>query len=175
MKDAREKMIEFLKEQLKLSAERECFHLEQIEQLSTQVSQMSGQLTRLTAQIEEQTRTINSLKEALLQKGKDVSSLSGKNRGLAKLLSNTSEKITPEIPKPQEPEKSSVCAKERGNNGARRKEHICVEEQITDIWPDDPDFDRDRAIELKVVESIRYEYLGSAEKLTRLCKIAYYS
>ena len=153
---------------MRLLTERERFHLEQIKQLSKQIAQLSrqnvhlsDQLSRLTVQIEEQSKTIDSLKEALLQKNRDVSSLSGKNRGMAKILSNTSEKITSEQIKQQDGEKSPVPAKERGNNGARRKSHICMEEQIIDIWPDDPEFDRGKAIELKVVESIRYEYLPS--------------
>ena len=146
--------IQFLEKQLALAAERERFLLEQ-------VNRLSEQLSHLTVQITGQTRTIESLQEALLQKGKDVSTLSGKNRGLAKLLSNVSEKITPEEPKPAEPEKRAVSAKERGNNGAKRKTHICMEEQIIDIWPDDPAFDREKATELSVVESVRFEYLPS--------------
>ena len=161
-------MIEFLEEQLKQSIERERCLQEQIEQLSAQNIHLSENMTLLTIQVGELTKTIESLKEALLQKDKDVSSLSGKNRGLSKLLNNASEKITPaETRQKQESESAlepehesqSVSAKERGNNGAKRKIHIDLEEQVIDIWPDDPGFDKDKAVELSVVESIRYDYI----------------
>jgi hypothetical protein len=56
-----------------------------------------------------------------LQKNSDLSTLSGKNRGLTKLLKNSSEKITPgeTEPVPNEPEKKPYNPKERGNNGAK--------------------------------------------------------
>jgi uncharacterized coiled-coil protein SlyX len=156
MKD--EKVIAFMEEQLKLSAERERHHLEQIEQLSAQVFQSSEQLNRLTIQIEEQTKTIESLKEALLQKNKDISSISGKARGLAKLLNNESEKITPAAVATKEPEKKAPTPKERGNNGAKRKTHFDLEEEIVDLWPQDPGFDKEKAAALGVNESVRYIY-----------------
>ena len=112
----KERTVKFLEKQLALAAEREKHLLEQVNWLTGQIVQLSDQLNLLTVQISEQTNTIESLRESLLQKGNDVSSLSGKNRGLAKLLSNTSEKVTPIEAKSQEPEKSSVSAKERGNN-----------------------------------------------------------
>ncbi|MDR2571244.1 MAG: IS66 family transposase [Oscillospiraceae bacterium] len=151
-------MFEFLEEQLKLSAERERRLIEQNEQLSAQVFQLSGQLNRLTVQMEEQTKTIESLKEALLQKAKDVSSLSGKTRGLAKLLNNGSEKITPENTAAKEPEKKASTPKERGNNGAKRKSYFDLEEEIVDLWPQDPGFDKEKAVALSVNESVRYTY-----------------
>jgi len=163
-----EQTIKFLKTQLNHANERERHLLEQVEHLSDQVNQLLAQNIQLTnrldiftVQINEQTKTIESLQEALLQKSRDASSLSGRNRGLLKLLSNTSEKIIPEIASKEEPEKKSGSAKERGNNGAKRKDHLCMEEQIIDIWPDDPDFDREKIKELKVVESIRYEFVSS--------------
>jgi transposase-like protein/uncharacterized coiled-coil protein SlyX len=163
-----EKTIKSLEHQLRLSLERERGLFEQVNWLSGQNAQLSAQVTRfserldyLIAQIGEQSKTIESLQEALLQKSRDASSLSGKNRGLAKLLHNTSEKVTPEVTQTGEPEKMPISPKERGNNGAKRKKHICLEEQVIDIWPDDPEFDREKASELRVVESIRYEYYPS--------------
>ncbi|MCL2506054.1 MAG: IS66 family transposase, partial [Alphaproteobacteria bacterium] len=149
---------------MKLSMERERAQFEQNGLLSAQIVQLNQQLNLLTIQTGELTQTIASLQEALLQKNKDVSSLSGKNRGLAKLLNNSSEKQTPEeteVPPDNVQEKKPFSAKERGNNGAKRKIHINLEEEIVDIWPQDPEFDREKASELKVVESIRYAYLPS--------------
>jgi uncharacterized coiled-coil protein SlyX len=160
-----ERMVAILEEQLRLSAERERHHLEQINQLSKQIFQLteqnvqlSDQLNRLAIQLEEQTKTIESLEEALLQKGKDISSLSGKNRGLAKLLNNKSEKITPEATPATEPEMKAPSPKERGNNGARRNAHDTMEVEVVDIWPDDPAFDKEKAVALGVVDSIRYAF-----------------
>jgi uncharacterized coiled-coil protein SlyX/transposase-like protein len=160
--------IKALEHQLRLSLEREReSHIlvsrlsEQIRELSAQNVQFSDRLDSLAVQIQEQFKTIESLREALLQKSRDVSSLSGRNRGLVKLLNNTSERVTPEVSQSEEPQNQPISPKERGNNGAKRKNHICHEEQVIDIWPDDPEFDREKATELRVVESIRYEYFPS--------------
>lgn len=101
MKDNR--AMTFLEKQLLLATEREKEHLklirrqtEQIEQQTKQIHQMSVQIDRFSVQLAEQTKTIQSLEEALLKKSKDLTSLSGKNRGLSKLLTgNASEKQTP--------------------------------------------------------------------------------
>jgi hypothetical protein len=170
----------YLEKQLKLSIERERRLNEQFEQvsaqnvqfsmqntcLSGQIIQLTGNIDRLTAKIDDLTKTIVSLEEALVQKHKDFTVLSGKNRGLAKLLKNESEKITPDkqdsCDEPEEPakppEKKSPAPKERGNNGAKRKEHFNLEEERIDIWPSDPGFDKDKAIELTPAVSIRYAY-----------------
>jgi hypothetical protein len=170
MIDERDRIIGFLEEQLKLSAARERRHLDQIEQLSAQVlqmsgqinqltDQMSGQITLLTDQIAEQTKTIESLEKALLQKEKDFASVSGKARGMAKLLHKESEKITPAVDPVKEAEKPKApTPKERGNNGAKRKEYFDMEEETVDLWPGDPGFDMEKAVALGVQESIRYTY-----------------
>ena len=159
-----EERIIYLEQQLKFYMERDRAHLEQVGMLSAQIVQLNQKLNLSTIQTDELKQTIASLQEALLQKDKDVSSLSGKNRGLAKLLNNSSEKQTPKETEgtPNNiKEKKPFSPKERGNNGAKRKIHINLEEEIVDIWPQDPEFDREKARELKVVESIRYAYLPS--------------
>ena len=160
----KEERIIYLEHQLKLSAEREHALIEQVGLLSAQIVKLNQQLNLLTLQTGELNQTIASLQESLLQKNNDLSSLSGKNRGLAKLLNNSSEKQTPkeaEVTPDNDPQKKPFSAKERGNNGAKRKIHINLEEEVIDIWPDDPEFDREKASELKVVESIRYAYFPS--------------
>lgn len=167
----KEPTYEFLKQQLTLSAQRECSLLAQVqcqaEQLSRQAEQLSHQaelLKHLSDQLQEQFQTIKSLEESLLKKGKDISSLVGKNHGLTKLLRNTSEKITPPLSAPQEGMmqqggKKAPLPKERGNNQAKRKVHFNLEEVIEDIWPDDPGFDKDKAKVISVTDSIRYSYI----------------
>ena len=135
--------IIYLEQQLELSMERERILLEKVGLLSAQIAlvnqqnaQLSEQLNLLTIQIGELTQTNASLQESLLQKDKDVSSLSGKNRGLAKLLNNTSEKQTPKETKVTSDniqEKKPFSAKERCNNAAKRKIHINLEEENVDI------------------------------------------
>jgi hypothetical protein len=127
---------------------------------------MSNRLAIFSVKMNEMAQTIESLQEALLQKNKDLSSLSGKNRGLTKLLGNSSEKVTvtpteidPETAPQAVPEKKPYSPKERGNNGAKRKIHVDLEEEVIDIWPEDPEFDKEKAIELRVVESVRYAYI----------------
>jgi len=126
------RMMAVLEKQLDLFAEREKVYLAQIDQLSLQ-------LDRLSLLLEEQTKTIQSLETALLEKNKDISSLSGKNRGLAKLLKgNASEKITPVPRVPDAGEnrplkKTAPIPKERGNNNAKRKEHLISFEIIRNI------------------------------------------
>jgi hypothetical protein len=161
MKD--EMAIGFLEYRLKLAAERESALMEQVKLLLSQNATLTKQLNLLTVQINELNQTVESLEEALLQKNIDLSSLTGKNRGLTKLLNNSSEKVTPTETEtaPQKPQKKPYNPKERGNNGAKRKKHINLEEEIVDIWPDDPEFDREKAKELKVVESIRYAFIPS--------------
>ncbi|MDR0743286.1 MAG: transposase, partial [Tannerella sp.] len=166
------------------TTEREKVHLEQIhrqsEQIhrqSEQIHQLSGQITHQTGQIEElslllkeQTKTIQSLEESLLQKGKDLTSLSGRNRGLTKLLNgNVSEKITPETPRETEDtveKKKTPSPKERGNNQARRKEHFDLEEEIIEIWPDHAGFDTSKVHIVGQTDSIRYSYIPCKFKKT---------
>lgn len=156
--------IAFLEKQLILFAEREKEHLDLIRRQTELIHHLSGQIEQLSAQLAEQTKTIASLEDALLNKNKDITSLSGKNRGLSKLLAgNVSEKQTPAEQSDEEPEKAPAkkvpTPKERGNNQAKRKEHFCLEEVLEELWPDDPAFDRSKARVISHVDSIRYSYI----------------
>lgn len=168
-----EPTIEFLKQQLESSAQRELYLLAQVQHLSEQLAHQAEQLAhqgelleRLSVLLEEQVKTIESLEESLLQKGKEISSLSGRNQGLNKLLRNTSEKITPRpsphregMMQPKTDKEPLVSPRERGNNQAKRKVHFNLEEVIEDIWPDDPGFDREKAKVIGTTDSIRYSYI----------------
>ena len=91
------RIVELLEDQLRLSSEREKALLEQNRQQSVQLQQQSAQIERLSVQTAILTDTIRSLEESLLQKNGDIQTLTGKNRGLGKLLSNKSEKIVSQI------------------------------------------------------------------------------
>lgn len=145
-------MIALLEEQLKLSAQREKSLLEQLTLQSSQLHQQSIQIQELIA-------SVRSLEEALLLKNGRIQTLTGKNRGLGKLISNKSEKVTPEpcqdVAVPVEP--SVVNLKDRGNNNAKRKEFFDMETIIEEVYPDDPGFDKEKARVIGYVDSILYE------------------
>jgi hypothetical protein len=151
-------MIELLEDQLQLFAEREKEHLELIHRQTEQIHHLSEKIDQLTVLLTEQTKTIGSLEDTLLEKEKNLTSLAGKNRGLSKLLGNTSEKIKPEAASPDVTEKKAPTLKERGNNNAKRKEHFDMEEVLEEVWPDDPGFDKSIAHVISHVDSIRYSY-----------------
>lgn len=147
------RIIELLEDQLRLFAQREKSLLEQLAQQSTQLHQQS-------IQIEELTASIRSLEEALLVKNGNIQSLAGKNRGLSKLLSNKSEKITVPAASGQVNEPGETVAanlKERGNNNAKRKEFFDIETIIEEVYPDDPGFDKEKSRVIGYVDSILYE------------------
>ncbi len=140
------RIIELLEDQLRLSAQREGSLLEQLRQQSIR--------------IEELTASIRSLEEALLLKNGNIQTLAGKNRGLSKLLSGKSEKITVAnrcgeaiVPK----EVTVVNLKERGNNNAKRKEFFDIETIIEEVYPNDPGFDLQKSRVIGYVDSILYE------------------
>ena len=125
-----------------------------------QLAQQSTQLHQQSIQIEELTASIRSLEEALLLKNGHIQTLTNKNRGLGKLISNKSEKITVppasgQIKVPEETAKSNL--KERGNNNAKRKEFFDMETIIEEVYPDDPGFNKEKSKVIGYVDSILYE------------------
>ncbi len=142
-----------MEDQLRLSSEREKSLLEQLARQSAQLRQQSIQIKELTA-------SIRSLEEALLLKNGHIQKLTNKNRGLGKLLSNKSEKITVPAGSDQVKEPGETAAanlKERGNNNAKRKEFFDLETIIEEVYPDDPGFDKEKSRVIGHVDSILYE------------------
>jgi transposase len=140
------RIIALLEDQLRLSAERE--------------KSLSEQLHQQSILIEELTASIRSLEEALLLKNDSIQALAGKNRGLGKLLSGKSEKITVISPGGEVTvlkEAAVVNLKERGNNNAKRKEFFDIETIIEEIYPNDPGFDLQKSRVIGYVDSILYE------------------
>jgi len=145
-------MIELLEDQLKLFSQREKIHLEQL-------IRQSAQIERLSVQVGSLTDTVRSLEESLLQKNGDMEKLSGKNRGMSKLLSNKSEKLVPDAAKEDPAETDPpVSLKNRGNNNAKRKEHFSLETIVEHVYPDDPAFDKEKARVIGSVDSVMYTY-----------------
>lgn len=167
-------MIAVLEKQLSLFAEREKVYLEQIDLLSVRLSLQFEQLDRLLIRLEEQTKRIQSLEDSLLLKQEDITALSGKNRGLSKLLNdNVSEKHTP-IPDTSgvgevTAKKQYPTPKERGYNQAKRKEHFGMQEQLIEIWSESQGFEKSKAYVIGYVDSIRYSYQPCRFKKT-ICR-----
>jgi transposase len=138
------RIIALLEDQLRLSAERE--------------KSLSEQLHQQSILIEELTASIRSLEEALLLKNDSIQALAGKNRGLGKLLSGKSEKITVISPGGEVTvlkEAAVVNLKERGNNNAKRKEFFDIETIIEEIYPNDPGFDLQKSRVIGYVDPLR--------------------
>ncbi len=147
------RFISLLEDHLRLSVQREKSLLEQLAQQSTQLHQQSIQIKELTA-------SIRSLEEALLLKNGHIQTLTNKNRGLGKLISNKSEKITvpaasSQVKAPEETVAANL--KERGNNNAKRKEFFDMETIIEEVYPDNPGFDKEKSRVIGYVDSILYE------------------
>lgn len=163
------RIISLLQEQLRFAREQHNQQVEQNNRLAEQNSQLSAQLSaqashivHLTNQIETLTESLRSLEEALLAKNASLERIQKTNQKLSKLVTKKSEKVTPAPPveEPAEtPQKQAPSPRERGNNHARRKEHFDLEIQEHDIYPSFPGFLPELGRFLKIVDSIRYEYI----------------
>ena len=158
----------FLKEQLRLSSEREKVHLEQIRNLSCQLERQSFILQQQSIQIKELTATVSSMEVAINSKNDNIQSLKNQKQALGKLISNKSEKIAAATAKPEEAaeenkqsEKASVFnPKDRGNNGnSKRKEIFDIDEIIEEIDPEDPAFDKEKAKYIGYTDSVLYKFV----------------
>ncbi len=122
-----------------------------IELLKEQIKELRDDNNRLLDQIDNLIKEVSSLKEALLQKGESLSKQQRLAKGLAKLVSNTSEQQHAPQPAMSEEERQKREAekadkrKARKNNGARRDMHYEMEEEEHVVYPDDPDFDINKA------------------------------
>lgn len=124
---------------------------EVIELLKEQIKELRDDNNRLLDQIDDLIKEVSSLKEALLQKGESLGKQQRLTKGIAKLVSNTSEQQHPPQPALPEEERQKREAekadkrKARKNNGAKRDMHYEMEQEEHDVYPDDPDFDINKA------------------------------
>ena len=122
-----------------------------IELLKEQIKELRDDNNRLLGQIDDLIKEVSSLKEALLQKGESLSKQQRLAKGLAKLVSNTSEQQQAPQPAMSEEERQKREAekadkrKARKNNGAKRDMHYEMEQEEHDVYPNDPDFDINKA------------------------------
>ena len=124
---------------------------EVIELLKEQIKELRDDNNRLLDQIDDLIKEVSSLKEALLQKGESLGKQQRLTKGIAKLVSNTSEQQQPPQPALPEEERQKREAekadkrKARKNNGAKRGIHYEMEQEEHDVYPNDPDFDINKA------------------------------
>ena len=124
------------------------------------IDMLMAQLDALTRQLEESNRQNSVLTSQVV------------NRGLSALVGKGSEKQAPPPLTDEEREvleKARAAArKSRGNNGARRDMHAGMEEDVVDVYPEDPAFNRFSAREVGMREAVRYVY-----ERARVRKIVY--
>ena len=141
---------------------------EVIELLKEQNSHNKALADSLLAQVKELTEKIASLEEALLRKNESLGKQQRIAKGLAKLVGNKSERqnVQSDVPIDEEErkrleEERAIQRKARKNNGARRDPHHELEVMEHDVYPDDPDFNMDKARLLteNMRTCVRYEFL----------------
>ena len=84
-----------------------------IELLKEQIKELRDDNNRLLDQIDDLIKEVSSLKEALLQKGESLGKQQRLTKGIAKLVSNTSEQQQPPQPALPEEERQKRAAEER--------------------------------------------------------------
>lgn len=157
-----EEQLRFSKEQNRQLVEQNNQLLAQNKRMSEQLSAQSNNVFLLTHQVETLTEALQSLEKAFSEKESSMRKMQKTNQALSKLITKKSEKIIP-VPSTDEPvgnrKKEAPSPKERGNNKARRKEYFDLEIQEHDIYPSCPGFQPEFGEFLKIVDSIRYEYI----------------
>lgn len=144
---SKDRIIELLQEQNR--------HLQmQLERMAEREIELGRVISNLSQQVGELTATIKSMEAALALKEGTVGKLKRVNNGISKLLANESEKQVSNVVKSAVP-----TPKERGNNGARRKNHVDLEEQIIEIEPTHPLFNKEEAKFVSYRDAIRYVYI----------------
>lgn len=123
-----------LEDQLKLAAQRE-------EELLKVIADQNEQLNILTAEVKSLNSSILSLEKALLEKNASLEGRQSKVRILGKMVSGKkSEQVSVPDKGTTIIAKVKPSLKERGNNGARRKEYFNLETCHHDIYPDAAEF-----------------------------------
>jgi len=147
--------------------------LEQLKASNEQITALTKRVTDLTAQIIELTARLEYSDHSIKQKDDVIQKEKNRNKGLTTLLGKSNEQQRPPKPELTDEEKKvleeahAIQRKQRGNNGARRDSHTEVKVEYHDVYPDDPDFDMEKARPLEETgedgqpryrECIRYTY-----------------
>lgn len=119
---------------------------------------LTGTVDRLTAAIDSLTQEVSDLKVLLLEKDKATQKIIAQMNGLAKIaLPKKTEKT--KIDRVADAEKTpALTPKQRGNNGAKRKDY-CLKEDVKEVFPDGISEGDKTAVFLFSRDVIRYEYM----------------
>lgn len=158
-----------LQQQLDVANETNRILLARIDDLGRTIEELRAELSISNLKREELMATVTSMQKALLERDTDLSKQKRINKGLSKLVANKSEKHKPANGTEDVSENNTTTSssrtdtayitKERGNNGAKRKEHFNIETVVEEIFPAEKDFDPALASLIKYRDSISYEYI----------------
>ena len=159
---------------VKMTKDEIIFNLmEQLKAANKQIAAQSAHIANITAQLKEALARLESIEQSVKQKDDAIQKEKNKNKGLTTLLEKNNEQQKPPKPVLTDDEKKvleearAIQRKQRGNNGARRDRHTEVKVEYHDVYPDDPDFDMEKARPLEKTgedgqprfrECIRYTY-----------------
>ena len=147
--------------------------MEQLKAANKQIAAQSAHIAAITAQLKETLARLESIEQSVRQKDATIQKEKNRNKGLTTLLGKNNEQQKPPKPELTDEEKKvleearAIQRKQRGNNGARRDSHTEVKVEYHDVYPDDPDFDMEKARPLEKVgedgqpwyrECVRYTY-----------------
>ena len=147
--------------------------MEQLKAANKQIAAQSAHIADITAQLKDALARLESIEQSVKQKDAAIQKEKNRNKGLTTLLGKSNEQQKPPKPELTDEERKvleearAVRRKQRGNNGARRDCHTEVKVEYHDVYPDDPDFDMERARPLEETggdgqpryrECVRYTY-----------------
>ncbi|MCR5819386.1 MAG: IS66 family transposase [Bacteroidaceae bacterium] len=145
-----------------------------IRDLRQTVEDLRKRLQEKDGKLEEVLESVKTLESALCIGEEELKKQKKVNKGLSHLIGNKSEKIKAEETGKVQPEKAKEDPKLRGNNNARRNMRTQMEVVEHDVYPDDDtDFDLSKAREIRVRDSIRYEFVP-AKFLKHVYHLHYY-
>ena len=155
-----------LQQQLDVANETNRILLARIDDLvGRTIEELRAELAISNLKREELMATVVSMQKALLERDTDLSKQKRINKGLSnksekhKLANGTEDVSENNTTTSSSRTDTAYIPKERGNNGAKRKEHFNIETVVEEIFPAEKDFDPALASLMKYRDSISYEYI----------------
>lgn len=151
-------MESILSESLKIANQTIKQQAMEITALRKTVDELRAELSSRDTKIDSIQASLSSLEEAITISHADLRKEQRKNKGMSKILANTSEKQKEQVSQ-EEPKESTYDPKARGNNNAKRNTHPEMEVEVVELEPDLTDWQEGDAKELAVREVVRYIYI----------------
>ncbi len=133
--------------------------METIKSLQNSLSIQSETLNSQNLTITKLTAELTELKNLLLEKDKKSEKLTSRLNGLASIALPKKTEKRNYVDKSLKDNSPAPTPKERGNNGAKRKEYHNIEEIIEEVEPSDPEFITAAAKYIFSRDVTRYEYI----------------